>query len=158
MNIHNARRYIGDKLIRTASPHRILDPDHGPLIAVAAAFALCALGAGLFQYAFIRVAARVCQSILLELRSRLYRHAQALSLDFHDRYTSGRLISRATTDVQSLRELLDEGLQEQLTALLFDHKDELVAVHPAAEELDQETAGDVAFMDVCPGAQAFYGG
>jgi predicted oxidoreductase len=34
MNIHNARRYIGDKLIRTARPHRILDPDHGPLIAV----------------------------------------------------------------------------------------------------------------------------
>jgi hypothetical protein len=34
MNIHNARRYIGDKLIRTAKPHRILDPAHGPLIAV----------------------------------------------------------------------------------------------------------------------------
>ena len=34
MNIHNARRYIGDRLIRTAKPHRILDPDHGPLIAV----------------------------------------------------------------------------------------------------------------------------
>ncbi|WP_426421389.1 FAD-binding dehydrogenase [Bradyrhizobium genosp. A] len=34
MNIHNARRYIGDKLIRTASPHRILDPAPGPLIAV----------------------------------------------------------------------------------------------------------------------------
>ncbi|QAU49642.1 FAD-binding dehydrogenase [Bradyrhizobium guangzhouense] len=34
MNIHNARRYIGDKLIRTASPHRILDPEKGPLIAV----------------------------------------------------------------------------------------------------------------------------
>src|SRR5207247_10538816 len=34
MNIHNARRYIGDRLIRTASPHRILDPARGPLIAV----------------------------------------------------------------------------------------------------------------------------
>jgi predicted oxidoreductase len=34
MNIHNARRYIGDKLIRTAKPHRILDPEQGPLIAV----------------------------------------------------------------------------------------------------------------------------
>jgi len=34
MNIHNARRYIGDRLIRTASRHRILDPAHGPLIAV----------------------------------------------------------------------------------------------------------------------------
>ena len=52
---------------------------------------------------------------------------------------------------------MDEGLQEQLTALLFEHKDDLVAVHPAAEELDQETAGDVEFMDVCPGAQTVYG-
>jgi predicted oxidoreductase len=34
MGIHNARRYLGDKLIRTAAPHRILDPAHGPLIAV----------------------------------------------------------------------------------------------------------------------------
>ena len=34
MNIHNARKYIGDRLIRTARPHRILDPAHGPLIAV----------------------------------------------------------------------------------------------------------------------------
>ncbi len=34
MGIHNARRYLGDKLIRTATPHRILDPEQGPLIAV----------------------------------------------------------------------------------------------------------------------------
>jgi uncharacterized protein len=52
---------------------------------------------------------------------------------------------------------MDEGLQEDLTALLFEHKDDLVAVHAAAEELDQETADEVEFMDVCPGAQAFYG-
>jgi len=32
--IRQARRYLGDKLIRTAKPHRILDPAHGPLIAV----------------------------------------------------------------------------------------------------------------------------
>ncbi|MFI5013147.1 MAG: FAD-binding dehydrogenase [Hyphomicrobiales bacterium] len=32
--IHNARRYIGDRLIRTAKPHKILDAKHGPLIAV----------------------------------------------------------------------------------------------------------------------------
>ncbi|WP_404960943.1 FAD-binding dehydrogenase [Streptomyces sp. 147326] len=32
--IHGARRYLGDKLIRTAAPHRILDPAAGPLIAV----------------------------------------------------------------------------------------------------------------------------
>jgi uncharacterized protein len=34
VGIHNARRYLGDRLLRTARPHRILDPRHGPLIAV----------------------------------------------------------------------------------------------------------------------------
>ncbi|MEO7456718.1 MAG: FAD-binding protein, partial [Gemmatimonadaceae bacterium] len=34
MAIRNARKYIGDKVIRTAKPHRILDPAAGPLIAV----------------------------------------------------------------------------------------------------------------------------
>ena len=32
--IHGARNYLGDRLIRTAKPHRILDPANGPLIAV----------------------------------------------------------------------------------------------------------------------------
>ncbi|KFC75051.1 Fumarate/succinate/L-aspartate dehydrogenase [Bosea sp. LC85] len=32
--LRGARAYIGDRLIRTARPHRILDPRHGPLIAV----------------------------------------------------------------------------------------------------------------------------
>lgn len=34
IGIHNARRSLGDKLVRTARPHRILDPAQGPLIAV----------------------------------------------------------------------------------------------------------------------------
>jgi predicted oxidoreductase len=32
--IRGARNYLGDKLIRTATPHRLLDPKAGPLIAV----------------------------------------------------------------------------------------------------------------------------
>lgn len=32
--IHGARRYLGDRLMRTAKPHRLLDPAMGPLIAV----------------------------------------------------------------------------------------------------------------------------
>ncbi|MGW6772576.1 FAD-binding dehydrogenase [Streptomyces sp. NPDC055037] len=34
MAVRGARRYLGDKLIRTAAPHRLLDPAAGPLIAV----------------------------------------------------------------------------------------------------------------------------
>ena len=32
--LRSARAYRGDKLIRTATPHRILDPENGPLYAV----------------------------------------------------------------------------------------------------------------------------
>lgn len=94
------------------------DHDHGPLIAVAVGYLLCALVSGGLQFAFIEVSARVSQDVLLDLRGRIFRHAQALSVDFHERYTSGRLISRSTTDVESLRELLDEGLQELVTVAL----------------------------------------
>ncbi|MCT7351088.1 ABC transporter ATP-binding protein/permease [Streptomyces sp. 15-116A] len=92
--------------------------DHGPLIAVAVGYLLCAAAAGVLQYAFITASARVSQDVLLDLRGRIFRHAQALSIDFHERYTSGRLISRSTTDVEALRELLEEGLQELVTVVL----------------------------------------
>ncbi|MFF4033260.1 ABC transporter ATP-binding protein [Streptomyces sviceus] len=94
------------------------DHDNGPLIAVGAGYLLCSLASGGLQYAFILASARVNQDVLLDLRGRIFRHAQALSIDFHERYTSGRLISRSTTDVESLRELLDEGLQELVTVIL----------------------------------------
>ncbi|MFD7866172.1 ABC transporter ATP-binding protein [Streptomyces sp. NPDC059783] len=94
------------------------EKDYGPLIAVALGYALCSAGAGALQYAFIRASARVNQDVLLDLRGRIFRHAQALSVDFHERYTSGRLISRSTTDVESLRELLSEGLQELIGVVL----------------------------------------
>ncbi len=51
---------------------------------------------------------------------------------------------------------MDEQLQEDLTRLLFEQKDALVAVHPAAEELDPAVAQEVSFMEVCPGSQAYY--
>ncbi|NLG44887.1 FAD-binding dehydrogenase [Gordonia sp. (in: high G+C Gram-positive bacteria)] len=34
MAMHNARNYLGDKVVRVAKPHKMLDPTHGPLIAV----------------------------------------------------------------------------------------------------------------------------
>ncbi|MFD9098361.1 ABC transporter ATP-binding protein [Streptomyces collinus] len=92
--------------------------DHGPLIAVAAGYLVCALLSGVLQFWFVEASARVSQDVLLDLRGRIFRHAQALSVDFHERYTSGRLISRSTTDVESLRELLEEGLQELVTVVL----------------------------------------
>ncbi|MEV5807426.1 ABC transporter ATP-binding protein [Streptomyces parvulus] len=119
--LQQAAVQAGPLLVAYAIDHAVpalRDDDHGPLVAVGAGFLLCSLAAGGLQYAFIAAAARVSQDVLLDLRGRIFRHAQALSVDFHERYTSGRLISRSTTDVESLRELLDEGLQELVTVIL----------------------------------------
>jgi ATP-binding cassette subfamily B protein len=119
--LQQAAVQAGPLLVAYAIDHAVpafRDHDHGPLIAVGAGYLLCALASGGLQYAFILASARVNQDVLLDLRGRIFRHAQALSVDFHERYTSGRLISRSTTDVESLRELLDEGLQELVTVIL----------------------------------------
>jgi ATP-binding cassette, subfamily B, bacterial len=88
--------------------------DNGPLIAIAAAYIGCAVVGAVLQRTFIRRSARIGQDVLVDLRGRIFWHAQALGLDFHERYTSGRIIARATSDVESIRELITEGLQELL--------------------------------------------
>ncbi|CAM5725284.1 ABC transporter ATP-binding protein [Streptomyces fumanus] len=119
--LQQAALQAGPLLVAYAIDHAVpalRDGDRAPLIAVGAGYLLCSAAGGALQYAFVRAAARVNQDVLLDLRGRIFRHAQALSVDFHERYTSGRLISRATTDVESLRELLSEGLQELVTVVL----------------------------------------
>ncbi|MFE9422768.1 ABC transporter ATP-binding protein [Kitasatospora sp. NPDC006697] len=92
--------------------------DSGPLIAVTAGYLGSALLSTVLQRAFIRLSGLLNQDILLELRARIFRHVQRLGIDFHERYTSGRIISRATSDVDALRELLNEGLQELLSVAI----------------------------------------
>src|SRR5205085_3979722 len=66
--------------------------------------------------AFIRTSGRIGQGVLFDLRTRLFNHFQKLSLSFHERYTSGRVISRLTSDVEAIAELLDTGMESLLTA------------------------------------------
>jgi uncharacterized protein len=51
---------------------------------------------------------------------------------------------------------MDESLQQDITKTIFENKDALIQVHPAAKELDPKTAGDVGFIKTCPGAQAYF--
>ncbi len=65
------------------------------------------------------LAARLTQTIMLDLRKRIFLHTQRLSLEFHESYTSGRIISRQTSDLDSIRELLDGGLNQLVSGLLY---------------------------------------
>ena len=67
---------------------------------------------------FLILSGRIGQQTLLELRRRVFRHFQTLTPAFHDRYTSGRVISRSTSDVDAIQEMLDNGFDGLITAAL----------------------------------------
>ncbi|MGH3825258.1 MAG: ABC transporter ATP-binding protein [Pseudonocardiaceae bacterium] len=87
-----------------------LNAQPGPLAWCIAGYAVTGLADALIVYAFLRLSARIGQDVLIDLRERVFAQVQRLSLAFHERYTSGRVISRLTSDLDSLQDLLDEGL------------------------------------------------
>ena len=67
---------------------------------------------------FLVLSGRIGQDMLFEVRRRVYRHFQKLSPAFHDEYTSGRVISRQTSDVDAIYEMLETGFDGLVTAVL----------------------------------------
>ena len=61
---------------------------------------------------------QIGQDMLYEVRGRVFRHFQRLSPAFHDEYTSGRVISRLTSDMDAIYEMLETGFDDLVTALL----------------------------------------
>ncbi|OJY40480.1 ABC transporter ATP-binding protein [Pseudonocardia sp. 73-21] len=92
--------------------------DLGPLAWAIGGYAATGIGAAVLRAAFLALSGRVGQDVLLEIRRRVFAHGQRLSLDFHESYTSGRLISRLTSDLDSLNDLLEKGLDGLLGAVL----------------------------------------
>ncbi len=92
--------------------------DYTSLVVVSVVLAVAALLSGWLRSVFVIRSGVIGQAILFDLRRRGFDHAQALSVSFHERYTSGRVISRLTSDVDTLNELLDAGLDGLLVAFL----------------------------------------
>jgi ATP-binding cassette subfamily B protein len=67
---------------------------------------------------FLRRSGRIGQRVLLSLRQQIYRHFQRLDVAFHDRYTSGRVVSRSTNDVDAIQDMLQTGFDSLITAVL----------------------------------------
>lgn len=93
--------------------------DIRPLVTVVlAVLATAAISAATYN-AFLLIVGRVGQDVVLDIRERLYRHFQRLSTSFHERYTSGRVISRQTSDVEAIADLLGHGLINLITSALL---------------------------------------
>src|SRR5207248_4165143 len=69
-----------------------------------------ALGSWFFQFVQLANTGFVGHRILLRLRKEMFDHLQSLSLSFYDRHEVGRVMSRVTSDVTSMQELLTSGM------------------------------------------------
>jgi len=88
------------------------------VVVVLAVLVTSAITAGAYN-AFLLIIGRVGQDVVLDVRERLYLHFQRLSTAFHERYTSGRVISRQTSDVEAIADLLGHGLINLITSALL---------------------------------------
>ncbi len=99
-------------------PPLIRAGDVRPLaLLVAAFFAAVGVQAATTR-AYIIVIGRFGNEVVLDLRQRLFAHFQRLPVAFHEDYTSGRVISRQVSDIDSITDLFDEGL-DSLVAAVF---------------------------------------
>ena len=79
---------------------------------------LAILAQVLTRVTFLRRTGRIGNAILLDLRRRLFTKFQRLDIGFHDNYTSGRAISRMTSDVEAVQELVLQGIDVVIIAVL----------------------------------------
>ena len=120
--LSQAARVAGPALIAFGIDHALpalRAGDNLPLVFTGVAYLLSAIATAGLTALYVTSTAKLSQAMLLDLRLRVFRHTQRLSLEFHEKYTSGRIIARQTSDLEALRELLDSGVSSLASGMLF---------------------------------------
>ena len=92
--------------------------DSGPLTVLVVLFAVTVAVGALCSWLNVACTVRVSLGVVVYLRKRVFAHAQSLSVSFHERYTSGKVISRLTSDIDTVRSFLDSGISQLAITLL----------------------------------------
>ncbi|MDU7359765.1 MAG: ABC transporter ATP-binding protein [Propionibacteriaceae bacterium] len=101
--------YLVQQVLDVGMP-RLADGDGSLLKTLLIVMAVAVVVQAVSRVWFIRGSGRAGNGLLLTLRRRLFKQFQRLSIGFHDKYTSGRAISRMTSDVEAVQELVMQGL------------------------------------------------
>jgi ABC-type multidrug transport system fused ATPase/permease subunit len=92
--------------------------DLKPLFIIVGIVLLATITQAISRNIFLVRSGQIGQGILFEIRQRIFGQFQRLSPAFHDSYTSGRVISRQTSDVDAIYEMLETGFDGLITAAL----------------------------------------
>ena len=101
---------VGPRLTQHALDVAIPARDPGLLATLALLFLAALLLEFVADYAQALITTTIGQRVMVELRLRLFTHLQRLSVPFYDRHPVGRLMTRVTSDVETLNELFSSGL------------------------------------------------
>ena len=93
-----------------------IDGDMGPLIRAVTLFVISAVASAILAFTSTRLVGITAQRILFTLRERVFTHVQRLDLGYHEKSTSGRLVSRQTSDMESVQQFLSYSLFETALA------------------------------------------
>ncbi|AZL06419.1 ABC transporter ATP-binding protein [Brevibacterium aurantiacum] len=96
---------------------KAVEGDPGPLIRAVSAFVISAIASAVLAFASTRLVGITAQKVVYSLRERLFKHIQRLDLGYHERSTSGRLVSRQTSDMESVQQFLTYSLFDTALAL-----------------------------------------
>jgi ATP-binding cassette subfamily B protein len=91
-------------------PHDGFDGDAGALNLAVGLYLAMALGGFVLGRLAIVLVARAGEAFLRDLRNRLFRHIMNQSLDFFENEKTGRIVARMTSDIDSLQELIAQGI------------------------------------------------
>lgn len=106
MMVNSAAAVAGPYLVKVALDSGIQANNPIVLRQTVLLYLLAAVVQWISIYFRVNLMARVGQSIIYDLRARLFEHMQKLSLSFYNRYSVGKVITRIINDVGVLREFL----------------------------------------------------
>jgi ATP-binding cassette, subfamily B, bacterial len=90
----------------------------GPMALIITAFVASVLIQAVATRGYVAGIGRLGGRVVLDLRRRLFAHFQALPVAFHEHYTSGRVISRQVSDIDSIVDMFDQGLASLVSSVL----------------------------------------
>lgn len=120
ITVYTASILAGPYLVKWAIDSGLTPPgDVGVLNTAIGLYVVVAVVAYLAQRFAIVTLAQVGESFLRNLRNRVFAHLQRMSMPFYDRENTGVIISRMTSDIDSMQELVQMGLMNFVSAILL---------------------------------------
>jgi ATP-binding cassette subfamily B multidrug efflux pump len=98
------------KLVQVAIDRHVVEGDAEGLMRIVGLLALVLAVEAVLSFGMVYLTQWVGQNTLHDLRQRVFRHIVAQRLQFFDRTPIGRLITRTTSDIEALNDLLSAGI------------------------------------------------